>query len=126
MLAPGIREAMPERMRRTVLEDPVPRLRRLAMPVSLVWGERDAMIPVENADDCLRVLRDASLARLSGVGHAPQEEAPAASLAAVRGFLDHAPAPRTPAGLSRATRSRRCCRSGRSRAAVPARRAARG
>jgi pimeloyl-ACP methyl ester carboxylesterase len=92
MRAPGNREAMLERMRQTVLEDPVPRLRTLAMPVLLVWGERDAMIPVGNADDYLRVLHDASLARLPGVGHVPQEEAPAASLAAVRGFLDRAPA----------------------------------
>jgi pimeloyl-ACP methyl ester carboxylesterase len=92
MLAPGNREALLDRMRQTVLLDPVPRLRTLAMPVLLVWGERDAMIPVANADDYLGLLRQASLVRLPGVGHVPQEEAPAASLAAVRAFLGHAPA----------------------------------
>jgi pimeloyl-ACP methyl ester carboxylesterase len=92
MLAPGNREALLDRMRQTVLLDPAPRLRTLTMPVLLVWGERDAMIPVANADDYLGLLRQASLARLPGVGHVPQEEAPAASLAAVRAFLGPAPA----------------------------------
>ena len=93
MLAPGNRDALIARMRQTVLEDPVPTLRRLPMPVLLLWGERDAMIPVANADDYLAALPRGRLVRLPGVGHVPQEEAPDASAAAVRAFLDAA-APR--------------------------------
>ncbi len=91
MLGPGTRDAMLARMRQTVLQDPVPRLRTLRMPVLLLWGERDAMVPIPNADDYLAALTDATLARLPGIGHVPQEEAPAASLEAVRTFLDRSP-----------------------------------
>lgn len=88
MLAPGNRDAMLARMRQTVLEDPRPRLATLAIPVLLVWGERDAMIPVANADDYLKALRRAELVRLPGVGHVPQEEAPDASAKAVAAWLE--------------------------------------
>lgn len=90
MRAPGNRDALIARMRQTVLEDPVPTLRRLPMPVLLLWGERDAMIPVANADDYLAALPRGRLVRLPGVGHVPQEEAPGASLGAIRAFLDAA------------------------------------
>jgi pimeloyl-ACP methyl ester carboxylesterase len=88
LLAPGNREAMLQRMRGTVLNDPVRRLRSIGAPTLLVWGERDALIPVANADDYLRELRGASLVRLPGVGHVPQEESPERSADAVRDFLE--------------------------------------
>jgi pimeloyl-ACP methyl ester carboxylesterase len=75
-------------MRQTVLVPPDPFLRGITMPVLLLWGEKDAMIPVANAQDYLAVLPDARLAVLPGVGHVPQEEAPAVSLAPVLDFLD--------------------------------------
>jgi len=87
MLAPGNREALLHRMRQTVLEDPVPRLATIRVPVLLVWGERDAMIPVTNAGDYLRALPDATLERLPGVGHLPQEEAAQASAGALVRWL---------------------------------------
>ncbi len=46
MLAPGSRQALLERMGQTVLTDPRPALETIAMPVLLVWGEKDALIPV--------------------------------------------------------------------------------
>jgi pimeloyl-ACP methyl ester carboxylesterase len=93
MLAPGNREALLQRMRQTVLEDPVPRLRTIRVPVLLVWGERDAMIPVANAEDYLRALPDATLQRLPGIGHLPQEEAAQASAEGLVRWLEHS-APR--------------------------------
>jgi pimeloyl-ACP methyl ester carboxylesterase len=54
--APGNRHALLPRMRQTVLTDPLPRLRRIAVPTLLLWGERDQMIPVTNADDSLRAM----------------------------------------------------------------------
>lgn len=87
LLAPGVRNATLERMAQTVLEAPEPLLRKLQMPVLLVWGEDDAMIPISNADDYLRNLPNATLVRLAGVGHVPQEEAAEQSLVAVRRFL---------------------------------------
>ena len=86
MLAPGVRQAIVDRMGQDVRVDPVPLLGRIEAPTLLLWGERDAMIPVSNAADYLRAVPDARLERLPGVGHVPQEEAPG-SVAVLRRFL---------------------------------------
>lgn len=87
LLAPGNRQAMLARMRQTVLVEPGPFLRAIQVPVLLLWGENDAMIPVSNAEDYLAELPDARLVTLPGLGHVPQEEDPAASLGPVLEFL---------------------------------------
>jgi pimeloyl-ACP methyl ester carboxylesterase len=87
MLAPGVREAMIARMEQVVLEEPGPLLRRITAPTLLIWGEKDAMIPVSNAADYLRDLPDAKLVTFPRLGHVPQEEAPAESVEPVRRFL---------------------------------------
>jgi pimeloyl-ACP methyl ester carboxylesterase len=92
--APGVRGAVLERTRQTVLSDPAPTLQRIHAPVLLLWGEQDAMIPVANAADYQRLLPDSRLALLPGVGHLPQEEAPERGLGHVREFLGLAPAAR--------------------------------
>ncbi|MCW2285171.1 pimeloyl-ACP methyl ester carboxylesterase [Rhodoblastus acidophilus] len=87
MLAPGVREAILARMEQVRLRDPAPTLARIKIPTLLVWGEKDAMIPISNADDFLRDLPHAKLVRLPDLGHVPFEENPAASLAPVEDFL---------------------------------------
>ncbi len=87
MLAPGARDAMIARMEQTVLRDPIPLLRQIRAPTLLLWGDRDRLIPIANADDYLKAVPDVRLERLPGIGHVPQEEAPAESLAPVRAFL---------------------------------------
>ncbi len=87
MLAPGVRRALLERMQQTVLEDPLPYLARIEAPTLLLWGERDAMIPVRNAADYQRALARATLVTLPGVGHVPQEEGATAALEHLRRFL---------------------------------------
>ncbi len=54
MLAPGVRGAMIARMEQVMLADPVPMLRQIRAPTLLLWGEKDAMIPVANAADYLK------------------------------------------------------------------------
>ncbi len=88
MLAPGVRGAIVDRMRQQILVPPEPLLRRIQARTLLIWGEQDAMIPIGNAADYLRALPDAQLHAFPGIGHLPQEEAPAQSLAVVRAFLD--------------------------------------
>ena len=61
MLAPGSRSALIARMEQTVLRDPIPSLRQIQVPVLLVWGEKDAMIPVGNAADYVRELPHAKV-----------------------------------------------------------------
>ena len=85
--APGVRRALLERLRQTVLVDPAPLLAQITAPTLLLWGEDDRMIPVGNAQDYLRALPQATLVALPGVGHLPQEEAVAASVAALRAHL---------------------------------------
>jgi pimeloyl-ACP methyl ester carboxylesterase len=87
MLAPGDRGAMLDRMRQSVLEDPVPVLLHIRTPTLLLWGKQDRLIPFENAADYLASLPDASLVSFADLGHVPQEEAPAESLVPVEKFL---------------------------------------
>lgn len=87
LLAPGVRDAVLARMEQVVLEDPVPVLRTLHLPVLLLWGEQDHMIPIGNAADYLAALPDARLVALPGLGHVPQEESPAEALEPVQAFL---------------------------------------
>ncbi len=87
MLAPGNRQALLDRMRQLVLQLPTPFLARIRAPTLLLWGTADKMIPVANAADYQRAMPQAQLAQLPGVGHLPQEEAAAASLAVVDAFL---------------------------------------
>lgn len=87
MLAPGIRDAMIARMGQVMLEDPRSLLRQVRAPTLLLWGEKDAMIPLANAADYLKALPDGRLVSLPGLGHVPQEEAPARSLEPVGQFL---------------------------------------
>ena len=86
--APGARQALLDRMRQTVLVDPRPMLAAIRAPTLLVWGERDAMIPVGNAGDYLKGVPNVRLVSFAGSGHLPQEEVPAASVAAVERFLE--------------------------------------
>lgn len=87
MLAPGVRRAIVDRMGQQVLVDPVPLLGRIEAPTLLMWGEKDGMLPFANSADYLRALPHATLAALPGIGHLPQEEAPA-TVGVLRKFLD--------------------------------------
>jgi pimeloyl-ACP methyl ester carboxylesterase len=87
LLAPGVRDALIARMAQTVLEDPRPLLRRIELPVLLVWGGKDKLIPASHAADYTRALPNATLALFPELGHVPQEEGPEETVAVVRAFL---------------------------------------
>lgn len=87
ILAPGVRDAVLARAEQMVPEDPAPVLRSLRLPVLLLWGGKDRIIPISNAAGYLAALPDAKLVALPGLGHLPQEESPAEALAPVRAFL---------------------------------------
>ena len=87
MRAPGVRTALIDRMRQSRNSDPVPRLQSLKMPVLLVWGEKDAFIPISNAQDYLKVIPQATLATIPLAGHVVHEEAQQLSVQAVKEFL---------------------------------------
>jgi len=87
LLAPGVRRAILDRTRQTVLTDPSQRLKSITAPTLILWGEQDAMIPISNAADYVRLMPHATLVRLPGLGHVPFEEAPARALVPVERFL---------------------------------------
>lgn len=87
MIAPGVRQAILDRMATHVLVPPEPFLRGIAAPVLLLWGESDRMVPAAHAADYARELRDSRTVVLPGLGHVPMEEDPARALAPVTAFL---------------------------------------
>jgi pimeloyl-ACP methyl ester carboxylesterase len=92
MRVPGTRAALLAFLRQVELVQPEPLLAKISAPTVLVWGEQDAMIPISNAVDYQTAMPQAKLVRLPGIGHVPQEEAPALSVGPVNSFLhEHAP-----------------------------------
>ena len=87
MLAPGVRGAILARMQQTVLQDPVPSLASIQIPTLLIWGEKDAFIPISNSNDYLKVMPNAKRVSLPNIGHLPQEEQPSIGLQALKDFL---------------------------------------
>jgi pimeloyl-ACP methyl ester carboxylesterase len=60
----------------------------IAAPTLLVWGERDALVPVELAAEWRRCLPQARLVTIPGAGHVPMLERPSAFADALLEFLD--------------------------------------
>jgi pimeloyl-ACP methyl ester carboxylesterase len=87
MLAPGVRGAILGRMQQTVLQDPVPSLASIQVPTLLIWGEKDAFIPISNSNDYLKVMPNAKRVSLPNIGHLPQEEQPSIGLQVLKDFL---------------------------------------
>ncbi|MDP8942682.1 MAG: alpha/beta fold hydrolase [Actinomycetota bacterium] len=69
--------------RDVVLDD----LTRLAVPVLVVWGDRDLVVPLAHARRAMDRLPDGRLAVLPGCGHVPQLEHPDEFIAALDDFL---------------------------------------
>ncbi|HEY1354762.1 MAG TPA: alpha/beta fold hydrolase [Solirubrobacterales bacterium] len=57
------------------------------LPVLIVWGSRDPIIPVRHGEEAHRAIPGSRLEILDGVGHVPQLEAPGRFLVALEGFL---------------------------------------
>ena len=58
-----------------------------ALPLLIVWGERDPIIPVDHAEQAHRELASSRLEVFEGVGHMPQIEAPGRFIAVLERFL---------------------------------------
>jgi pimeloyl-ACP methyl ester carboxylesterase len=58
-----------------------------AVPVLIVWGARDSIIPVRHGEDAHRAIPGSRLVVFDDVGHLPQLEAPGRFIAALERFL---------------------------------------
>ncbi len=57
------------------------------MPVLIIWGERDPIIPVHHGEQAHQAIPDSRLEIFENVGHLPQLEAPARFVAVLERFL---------------------------------------
>ncbi len=81
-------KALFELIRAPVAKSLTPRLNELTMPVLVVTGDDDRIVPTEQSIQLANDIAGAQLAVLSDCGHTPQEECPAQFLEAVLVFLD--------------------------------------
>jgi pimeloyl-ACP methyl ester carboxylesterase len=88
---PGNREATLQRARTQEPLDPAP-LKRLDVPTLILWGAKDAWVPVADAFRFQGDIKGAQLEIFAGLGHNPMEEDPKATAAAVAAFLKPLPA----------------------------------
>ncbi len=58
------------------------------IPVLIVWGERDSIIPVSHGERAHAAIIGSRLEIFDGVGHIPQLEAPERFVAVLEGFLE--------------------------------------
>jgi pimeloyl-ACP methyl ester carboxylesterase len=69
------------------------RLTEIECPTLVVWGGRDALLPLRHAREFVRRIRTAELAVIEDAGHVPMLERPATFNQLLLSFLDrHAPA----------------------------------
>lgn len=76
-----------EHVEQFTLPAPDAELGKITAPTLILWGEADRLIPPAQGERMKAAIKDAALIRYPGVGHLPQEEAPAASLADALEFL---------------------------------------
>jgi len=63
------------------------RIPELKLPTLIVWGGRDRLIPPDDAQRFHRDIAGSTLAMFDDLGHAPEEEDPIRTVAAVKRFL---------------------------------------
>jgi pimeloyl-ACP methyl ester carboxylesterase len=86
-LREGNRQAMVDRFnqpRRTALSSRIPEIK---VPTLIIWGGRDRLIPPDDAERFHRDIAGSTVVVFDDLGHAPEEEDPARSVAAVKQFL---------------------------------------
>ncbi len=87
-LAPGVRQAQLTRLSAYMVQDPTPTLSTIQVPTLLVWGEKDRLVPFATTPARFQAaMPNTALVTFPGLGHMPQEEDPAATVAPVREFL---------------------------------------
>lgn len=69
------------------LPDPSKDLAKVSAPTLILWGEADALIPVDHAYEFDTAITDSFLITYPAAGHAPQEEIPEETLDDAKAFL---------------------------------------
>jgi pimeloyl-ACP methyl ester carboxylesterase len=83
----GNRRALVDRVRQRSAATSFERIRELKLPTLIIWGGRDRLIPLDDAERFHRDIAGSVLEIFDDLGHAPEEEDPARTVAAVKRFL---------------------------------------
>jgi len=83
----GNRRAIIERARRRQPGLMADRIGEIKVPTLIIWGGRDRLIPPGDAERFHRDIAGSTLVVFDDLGHAPEEEDPARTVAAVKRFL---------------------------------------
>ena len=89
LLRKGNRKGFSEVLGSTILhgKDNKPNIQRVSMPTLIMWGEKDCLIPVEDAAIFESLIPDSKTIIYKGVGHIPMEEIPRQSAEDAKSFL---------------------------------------
>jgi pimeloyl-ACP methyl ester carboxylesterase len=87
-LREGNRHALVQRLQQAEHGADAARVTTLKLPTLILWGGRDHLIPVAAAQRFQRDIAGSELVVFDDLGHVPQEEDPARSVAPVIAFLD--------------------------------------
>jgi pimeloyl-ACP methyl ester carboxylesterase len=86
-LREGNRRALGERMRQYMPGEDAGQIQSVRVPTLILWGGKDRLIPPAVAKEFERAIAGSRLVMFPALGHVPQEEDPAATVAAVKAFL---------------------------------------
>ena len=89
-LRAGNRSALSDRLREFDNVEDQAQIKQLALPTLIMWGAKDELIPVENAELFHRDIANSQLQIFDNLGHVPHEEDPVTSVAVVKAFLAQA------------------------------------
>lgn len=87
-LRAGNREALRQRFIQAEAGQSYTRIAELKVPTLIIWGGRDELIPPVNAERFKRDIKGSRLVLFDELGHVPQEEDPARTVAVLMGFLE--------------------------------------
>ena len=88
-LREGNRRALGERFKQSAgAADESGRIAELKMPALILWGGRDRLIVPEDAERFHHDIAGSRVVMFDDLGHVPQEEDPAKTVAAVKAFID--------------------------------------
>jgi pimeloyl-ACP methyl ester carboxylesterase len=86
-LREGNRRALTQRLQQMVIGEHAERIATIGQPTLILWGALDRLIPPQAGRQFQQAIAGSRLVLLPRLGHAPQEEDPAASVAPVKTFL---------------------------------------
>lgn len=90
-LRAGNRQALAQRLEAMQVDDVSDRIRSLKLPVLVLWGAQDSLIPVALGRRFAQDIAGASLVVFDGLGHVPHQEDPVRTVAEVQRFLGLVP-----------------------------------